>query len=518
MDREINLDPIRALEKQIQEHERAIIQLKRARNSLLNVSTLLPPEVLGRIFRWNVIPDGDFGGLSKDSYNFLLVCHHWFQVASGTPELWGFWGNSIQDWARLHARCRTAPLDLVLVRNTSHDFDDTIRDVLQDRATQDTIRRVHLEGTSAKLLNSVISSIITKEEGTRSSSVESFMLWNVSPSGVDISDFFSRYHFPKLQRLDLFECNISSWDLLRSRITSLTTLSLATIHNPPFLTLSQILLILSANPNLQSIKLTGDLVPDIDDDRSSSQIQLRRLKMLHLEGSHRRVFGLLDRLELPDKMDNLRLSLSKCPPSDLQQYIGPYLRNCIRRRSPGGLRLLIHPGYHLLSIMVGDPRESYWNPGDWFMVVSWTTGGTLGEEVTRGLCFDIVAHIPLEEVVQLKVTVPILRSEQLCARMCNLTHLCFDGADLSTWFVEPDIYEPHVFKDLLPELRFLTITHPSPSGGDWSPLTNFLACRAAVGNRIYSLRLVDYPRIDEDVLENIRRAVEVFEDGGIYDR
>ena len=65
MVREINLDSILALEKQIEEYERAIIRLRRTRNSLVNVSTLLPPEILGSIFRWNVIPDGDFGGLSK---------------------------------------------------------------------------------------------------------------------------------------------------------------------------------------------------------------------------------------------------------------------------------------------------------------------------------------------------------------------------------------------------------------------------------------------------------------------
>src|SRR5258708_3853962 len=102
MDREINLNRILALEDQIREHERAIIQLKRTRNSLLNVSTLLPPEILGAIFRWNVIPDGVFGGLPKGSYNFLLVCHHWFEVASRAPELWSFWGNSIEDWAHRH--------------------------------------------------------------------------------------------------------------------------------------------------------------------------------------------------------------------------------------------------------------------------------------------------------------------------------------------------------------------------------------------------------------------------------
>lgn len=53
MDRETNVDSIRALEEQIKEHERAIIKLKRTRKSLLNVSTF-PPEVLGNIFCWNV--------------------------------------------------------------------------------------------------------------------------------------------------------------------------------------------------------------------------------------------------------------------------------------------------------------------------------------------------------------------------------------------------------------------------------------------------------------------------------
>jgi len=130
MDREINLDSILALEKQIEEqrdegHEKTIIRLKRTRNSLLNVSTLLPPEILGGIFHYNVVPDRDFGGLPNGSYNFLLVCRHWFEVASRTPGLWSFWGNSIPDWERRHARCGTVPLDLVLEGGTlRHELSD----------------------------------------------------------------------------------------------------------------------------------------------------------------------------------------------------------------------------------------------------------------------------------------------------------------------------------------------------------------------------------------------------------
>jgi hypothetical protein len=511
MDWEINLDSIRALEKQIQEHERTIIQLKRARNSLLNVSALLPPEILGSIFRWNVIPDQDFGGLPTASYNFLLVCHHWFRVALGTPELWGFWGNSIQDWVYRHARCRTAPLDLVLTGHASDPLDATLHDALQDRAARDTIRRIHLEGTSAEVLDSVISSIVTKGKETQSIGVESFMLRNGGESSVDISDFFSRYHLPKLQRLDLYKCNISSWDLLGSWITSLTTISLMSIE--PLPTLSQMLSILSANPNLQSLALFRGSVPHTDGDHSSPKIQLRHLKKLHLRSNFRHVFGLLNQLELPDRMDDLHLSLSECPPADLPQTLGPYLGNHVQRRTPRRLRLLVDPGRESFSILVGDACEGDPTWENWFMTVGVTTSVILGKEEADELCFNVIIHIPQEEVVEIKTTLPILRSEELCVRMCNVTHLHLGSVDLSTWFVEPDIREPHVFKDLLRGLRSISIIGSDLSGGDWSPLTNFLTRRAAVGNRISSLRL-DHLHMGESVVENIRGAVEVFEDWG----
>jgi len=175
MDREVNLDFIFALEKQIEErggYEKTVIQLKRTRNSLLNVSIFLPPEILGSIFRWNVIPDDDFGGLPDRSYNSLLVCHHWSEVASSTPELWSPWGNSIKDWTHRHDRCGTAPLDLVLGTSTNGELDDQLRSALQDRAARNMIHRVHLRGTESKLLKSVISSIVTEGEGVQLDGVE----------------------------------------------------------------------------------------------------------------------------------------------------------------------------------------------------------------------------------------------------------------------------------------------------------------------------------------------------------
>jgi len=94
---ETNFALIRALEKQIEEGNGDIIRLKRDRNLLLNIYMHVPPEILGYVFTQNLVRDQPFDGLQKGSYNFLLVCHHWFEVASSTPELWSFWGNTLQD-------------------------------------------------------------------------------------------------------------------------------------------------------------------------------------------------------------------------------------------------------------------------------------------------------------------------------------------------------------------------------------------------------------------------------------
>ena len=50
MGHETNIDSIQALDKQIEEGKGDIIKLKRVRNSFLNISTRVPPEILGHIF------------------------------------------------------------------------------------------------------------------------------------------------------------------------------------------------------------------------------------------------------------------------------------------------------------------------------------------------------------------------------------------------------------------------------------------------------------------------------------
>jgi len=522
MDREINLDSILALEKQIEEHEgheRVIIQLKRTRNSLLNMSTLLPPEILGRVFCWDVIRDGDFGGFSKGSYNFLLVCHHWFEVASHTPELWTSWGNSIHDWTHRHAHYRTAPLDLVLNGTTSRKLDGRLRDALQDRAAVDAIRQVHLCSDQVRLLNSIISSIVVEGEGTQSNSMESLIIMNGSRKFVDISAFFSRHRLPKLQCLCLYWCRISSWDLLKLQTSALTTLDLDARELSPTPTLPQLLSILASNPLLQDLGLCTSPVPHaVDDGGSSPRVSLRHLKKLHFTSKFFHAFWLLDRLDLPDKTDRLSLSLYELTPLDLSQTLRPYLGDRVRRRGGfpgGGLGLSAKHGPTAFCLCTGDVHKGDdLDEVDWFVEVLVTTNVQLEDEEANGLYLNLVSRIPWDQIISLETTLPILRSEQLCIEPHDLTYLHLVEVDLSTWFMEPDIREPHTFQELLPRLEHIIIIKPALSGDDWSPLTNFLSRRAAVGNRISSLRLSGHPRMDGDVVENIKRVVDVFEDEG----
>ena len=200
---EINVNSIVALEKQIEEGIGDVIHLKRTRNSLLNISTLVPPEILGHIFRWNVVtPVGDICGLRKGSYNFLLVCHHWFEVGSSTPALWTYWGDTLKQWSQQYRRSGTAPIDLRLnVRDNTDDipFDGPLRDALRNRAACDSIRSIHFWGLDADL-HSVISSLIVDGEDIRDSSIESLSMGSFN---LGIFDFLTRYRFPKLRNLRL---------------------------------------------------------------------------------------------------------------------------------------------------------------------------------------------------------------------------------------------------------------------------------------------------------------------------
>ena len=520
MDRETNIHSIRALEEQIRdsEHESAAVKLKRARNSLLNVSKF-PPEVLGNIFRWNVSFEGHFWGLDEGSHNFLLVCHHWFEVASSTPELWSFWGNTLDDWSRWCHRSRIAPLDLIL-DDYDHDngyFDTTLRDVLRDRAARDTIRRVHLKAEDSKLLSSIIAPLASSCEGLRPSSIESFVLQNESGMLVDVSDFFAHYCFPKLRHLNLSICAISSWDHLTSRTSILTTLCLRFTHSTPIPTTSQLLSILASNPTLRKVALDGRAAPGGGGDKTSFRVQLPHLKELKLDGRLRNVVMLLYRLDHPREMDKLSLTLCDSGIVDISQTIGPCLQNHLqyRDRPRNGLTLRVYSTYlaapHASGIRFEAANTGEVNPFapkftriNAFVEIMVLRDDVPHKSALEEAALDLIAYAPPEEVVSLCTFNNPAATEDTHTQFPNLRALSFNTVSLPTVFPNPNLIgDGRIF----PSLEHILLDHLDVNGGDWSSLVAFLACSLSSGNRLGTLVITDSAHMCPEVVKSIRGMV-----------
>ena len=503
MGRKINVHSIEALEEQIKQHESAIIKLKRSRNWLLNVSTL-PPEVLGNIFRWNVTLKDAFGCLEEGSHNFLLVCHHWFEVASRTPELWTFWGNNLEDWEERYLSSSVgAPLDLVLaLREPDYSpmpssVNESHQVVLADRAASNSIRRVHLWADNEYLLASIISPLLSPCGGLRTSNLESLILRADCERPLDVS-FFAHSHLPKLQHLELFKWAISSWAHLASQPTLLTTLTLSPHVVAPTPTMSQLLSILASTPYLHTLVLDARALPDDDSDEPFRQVPLRHLEELQLEGNGdvRRAFGFLHRLDHPNRMGKLWIELPHCTAEDIPQTIGPYLRDYVRRRgrSPNGLGVSLSI-YGLIAFGAGDVGELHPSTSKsgrmttFFHLTIW--GQVLfPDDVRNQLTLDLIGHIPREEIAYFRTCERLAAIKDLRVRMSNLKAMDLGVIPLYPTFSVLDSQGgSQVEERIPPSLQLLFLGELILNGYDLIHLIAFLHRRASSGNALDSLRI-----------------------------
>ena len=497
------------------EPERAAVQLKRSRNALLNISKL-PPEVLGNIFQCNVTPRHDFDWLEEGSHNFLFVCHHWHEVALCTPGVWSFWGNTLVDWARWHRYSGTAPLDLILGHAYGDDdggrpFDIALHDALQEHATRDTIRRIHLSSNGASLLRSIISSLTTVCEEVRSNSVESLILLNGAREPVDVSDFFIHHRFPRLQHLALRRCSIASWNLLISRTADLTTLVLHFHNSPPAPTISQLFHILTSNPTLMKLSLSQFTIPNDGGGKFPLRVPLRHLKELELAGGLQHVFGLLSQLDHPGKMNRLEITLFNCAVTDIPHTIGPYLRDHFRHRgrSRNWLGLGVTQLERHVTLSAGDMcgtglpfPMTYPNQ---FLNLHMQLGRP-GGLLEKGL-LDLVAHTPLEDIVRFESSCGFATVENICAQFPNLRAL-----RLGLLMIPLPTMSPESTMDgdeeVLPSLQHIEF-RGRPYRDDWSPLMAFLTRRASSGDRLRSLTISE-SHVCPEVRERIRSIVQGF--------
>ena len=523
---EINIDSIRVVEERIAQewtlYGGHVIQLKRTRNSLLNISTRVPPEILGYIFCWRVIPDLGHDnicprGIREGSYKFLLVCHYWFEVASRTPELWSFWGTTMDRWWSRYGRSKiTTPLDLVLCDYITRyiPFDGPLRDAFRARIALGSIRTISLQGNRLDVQTSILSLLRPDGEDIRCSNIESVVFDNIE---LDVSKFFACHRLPKLRHLYLFATtNISTWDDIKTNITTLTTLTLSVTEASSTPTTSQLLSILASNPRLQTLHLSPLALPCDNGDGSTFRVPLRHLGKLDLDGDFHRVFRLLRRLDHPESMIRTQLFLYRCMVEDILGTLGPYLRDYVRRdgRFQNGLGIFVKSDRNVIQVdlsIAGGANGPGLSPPDRAPLASVEVSPrkSLPPEMLDGLTVDLLTHIPKESVVCLGTSLGQDAVKGIVAAMPNIQELRLVCPKLTERFLQPNPDGPLANTKLLPSLRYLHLEYTDVCDG-WYLLLPYLAHQTS-GGQVVSLRICGgNDHICSFVVENIESLVEEF--------
>ena len=479
------------LDKQIGQVDAGdITQLKRTGNSLVNFSARIPPEILGDIFYFNVAPDGDYGGLQSGSYNFLLVCRHWFEVAQGTPKLWIFWGKNPNEWSKRYQRSKltAGPLDLVFTPRPKLDetdkFSGPLKTALKERMASNSIRSVHLQSWSGQgVIGSVLSSLIPDGEAIfrRDSSIESIKI--ESNAFLDALGFLRSYYFPKLQRLHLRGPMIdgSVWNHLGLHTPSLTSLSLLCLDPKTVLpTTPQLLSVLAITPQLRSLALDSYSIPNDNGTGYESRVSLPHLKSLNLQANFRSVLQLLDRLDHPKMMDEMQFGLQDCEDMDnLSGAIGPYMLDFLRHdRFKNQLGILANISSTCVSIGAGAHLNcSTLSP----MGTRPFQLDIYADRIWDRLFINLASHIPREDVV------------------------FFEGENAFDPIQKVVVTMPNI-----QELRLHRLKYESVTDGDWRPLISYLHRRTSSGQGVSLLRITE-TTICPSAMEEMKSLVKKFD-------
>ena len=511
---------LRTLDEQIRKYRQPIIDHKRAQNSLSNISKL-PPEILGYIFSLTSFSEG----FEKRSLDFLLVCNYWYEVASHTPELWSFWGNNLQDWKRCHLRHPEAPLDLVLSWSERRkvSIDVGVRNALQHRASQDTIRLVHLRSTNPRLLRWILWMLTVDQNEIRYSSVESFILCNEGSWPVDVSNFFANTHFSKLQHLELTNWMIWSFDDLALQTNHLTTLALDLPDFPSTPTTSQLLLLLTSNPSLQNLVLTN-FFPH-KDHNDHLKVLLLQLKEIKLDGEGKAVIAFLNKLVFPNILEHLDIILRKCAIKDILEVLGPYLQDHFRChcKSQSGLAIyasLLFNLYFRVDDRGGSPPHTL-TLEDPVPFLEITVYDVIPHGEPYELLLSLVEHTPQDQIVHLEIDgtkshyEPMIYKNPITMRniytlLPNLRVLCLRSMPLSYAFPKAGEEGKDIF--LSQGLQHLFLEGMLTGDDYWTPLTTFLsvvACTSSI-RQLDFLQIICGSHMSPEVEEDIKSLVQEF--------
>ena len=398
--REINAHAIQNLDARIQNGGKDVTRLKRLRNSLLNVSVCLAPEILGHIFWWRVLSGvSPSGRIVGNTFSFLLVCRYWFDVATSTPSLWAFWGTSLRECVAFHRYSGAVPLYLNIFDANSDRETREAQGVLQDWNVQKRIRHLHIQ-TTPKTLTKILSFLSTPHQFSAPSHIQSLILM-VEASWItdrpdelpDITDFLNAHPLPELRVLRLRGCNLG-WESLAFQTSSLTHLFIHALDWSMKPTALQLAALLAGNSSLEEIDLSLEIASTLEHPLpdSSMSILLPRLRRLTVHGNASGHAQLLNLLRFSHELKHVSTDLFLDGiVVDVAAVLTPFLPNLFLSSRPSNLAVQIV--YALVGLSINVSRLGEWGDAEDFLMLRissldmgfWDLAPTLPEEVARRL-------------------------------------------------------------------------------------------------------------------------------------
>jgi len=279
--------------------------------------------------------------------------------------------------------------------------------------------------------------------------------------------------------------------------------------------MAQLISLLASNPNLRRVSLVQHTVADDSVDRTSSRVQLRHLESLDLKGDSRNVMKLFHRLDYPGNMENLGLDLCNCDITDIPQIIGPYLQDHLQHRDKfqDGVSVDVDvyergSGNSIALHLRDDDRTNLSGPTSGWMVyrivaLDMELNARHPKDVLNEATLDLLARIPREDVNKFHTDYGFDAMEGVYTRFPNLRELHTSKIPLSKVF-------PNQILDretTIPPLERVVLQNMVVDGGDWSPLTTFLAHRVSFGNRLETLVIHYPPDMSPELEDSIKAAV-----------
>ncbi|KAF8498172.1 hypothetical protein F5888DRAFT_1889297 [Russula emetica] len=266
------------------------------RNALVPIS-LLPPEILARVFHLLVLEEMPFSGKRNLGWiRVTHVCRHWRQVALDDSSLWARIGSTLMNkkWiSEMLARAKNAPLDIEFNGVASSSRGALLR--IHPHLSRTRQFRFHI-------LSMLHSDSVREMFSWEAPALEHFELEVSAHSPVTFRDLgenmLFKGHAPRLRTFSLSRVVIP-WSLIPRG--QLTQLKIACPNEEIDYSgeLSQLIDLLVNCPALEILALESCLPSQLTEFSHGRTIHLPHLSRLRLRGSTSRIMNMLKMLKLP---------------------------------------------------------------------------------------------------------------------------------------------------------------------------------------------------------------------------